>query len=198
MLTIRQRQAYDFIRTFITEKGYAPKLQEIAVALGITGNLGVMRHLDALEREGMIRRTPRNSRAIVLNARPGEGRGLPLMGVIRAGIPQLAQQERAEEVVVDPSLIRSSDSFVLRVQGDSMIEAQICNGDLVVVRPQATAENGEIVVVLIDGEATLKRFYREEGRIRLQPENHTMAPIFIDKGEELSIVGKITGLLRKF
>lgn len=199
MLTARQRQTYDFICTFISEYGYSPTLQEIAGALEITGNLGVLRHLEALERQGLIRRTPRNSRAIVLTEAPRRGQALPLIGVIRAGVPQLAQQERAGEVVVDPALIRSRDSFVLRVQGDSMIEAQICSGDLVVVRPQSSAENGEIVVVLIAGDATLKRFYREEGRIRLQPENRHMAPIFIDStGGEVVIVGKVTGLMRKF
>ena len=199
MLTPRQRQTYDFIRSFIGEYGYSPTLQEIAGALGITGNLGVLRHLEALERQGLLRRTPRNSRAIVLTEAPRGGQSLPLIGVIRAGVPQLAQQERAGEVVVDPALIRSRDSFVLRVQGDSMIEAQICSGDLVVVRPQSSAENGEIVVALIAGDATLKRFYREEGRIRLQPENRHMAPIFIDcTGGEVVIVGKVTGLMRKF
>lgn len=199
MLTARQRQTYDFIRSFIGEYGYSPTLQEIASALGITGNLGVLRHLAALERQGLLHRTPRNSRAIVLTEAPRGGQALPLLGVIRAGVPQLAQQERAGEVVVDPSLIRSRDSFVLKVQGDSMIEAQICSGDLVVVRPQATAENGEIVVALIAGEATLKRFYREKGRIRLQPENCHMAPIFIDSTRgEVVVIGKVTGLIRKF
>jgi len=199
MLTARQRQTYDFIRTFIGEYGYSPTLQEIAGALEITGNLGVLRHLEALERQGLLRRTPRNSRAIVLTEAPRGGESLPLIGVIRAGVPQLAQQERAGEVVVDPALIRSRDSFVLRVQGDSMIEAHICSGDLVVVRPQPSAENGEIVVVMIAGDATLKRFYREEGRIRLQPENRHMAPIFVDgTGGEVLVVGKVTGLMRKF
>jgi repressor LexA len=199
MLTARQRQAYDFIRNFIGEYGFSPTLQEIAGALGITGNLGVLRHLAALERQGLLRRTPRNSRAIVLTEALRGGQSLPLLGVIRAGVPQLAQQERAGEVIVDPSLIRSPDSFVLRVQGDSMIDAQICSGDLVVVRPQPSAENGEIVVVLIAGDATLKRFYREKGRIRLQPENRYMAPIFMDStGGEVVIVGKVTGLMREF
>ena len=199
MLTARQRQAYDFIRSFIEAHGYSPTLQEIAGALGITGNLGVLRHLEALERQGLLCRTPRNSRAIVLTEAPRGGQALPLIGVIRAGVPQLAQQERSGEVVVDPALIRSRDSFVLRVQGDSMIEAQICSGDLVVVRPQPSAENGEIVAVLIAGEATLKRFFREEGRIRLQPENRHMPPIFIDStGGEVMIIGKVTGLMRKY
>ena len=199
MLTARQRQVYDFIQSFIEAHGYSPTLQEIAGALGITGNVGVLRHLEALERQGLLCRTPRNSRAIVLTEAPRGGQALPLIGVIRAGVPQLAQQERSGEVVVDPALIRSRDSFVLRVQGDSMIEAQICSGDLVVVRPQPSAENGEIVVVLITGEATLKRFFREEGRIRLQPENRHMAPIFIDStGGEVVIIGKVTGLMRKF
>ena len=199
MLTARQRQAYDFIRSFIEAHSYSPTLKEIAGALGITGNVGVLRHLEALERQGLLCRTPRNSRAIVLTEAPRGGQALPLIGMIRAGLPQLAQQERSGEVVVDPALIRSPDSFVLRVLGDSMIDAQICSGDLVVVRPQPSAENGEIVVVLIAGEATLKRFYREEGRIRLQPENRQMAPIFIDStGGEVVIVGKVTGLMRKF
>lgn len=199
MLTARQHQTYDFIRTFIGKYGFSPTLQEIAGALGITGNLGVLRHLAILERQGLLRRTPRSSRAIVLTEAPRGGQSLPLLGVIRAGVPQLAQQERAGEVVVDPALIRSPDSFVLRVQGDSMIDAQICSGDLVVVRPQSFAENGEIVVVLIAGDATLKRFYREKGRIRLQPENRYMAPIFIDpSGGEVAIVGKVTGLMREF
>ena len=143
MLTARQRQTYDFILTFIEAHRYSPTLQEIAAALGISGNLGVLRHLEVLERQGMIRRTPRNSRAIVLTAESGGGTTLPLLGMIRAGAPQLAQEDRGGEVVVDPTLIRSPDSFVLRVKGESMIEAQICSGDLVVVRPQSTAENGE-------------------------------------------------------
>lgn len=202
MLTGRQQQTYEFISAFIEEYGYSPTLQEIAAALGVSGNLGVLRHLEALERQGMIRRTPRNSRAITLNERnerQRRGQSLPLIGVIRAGVPQLAQQERSGEVFVDPLLIRSRESFVLRVKGDSMIEAQICSGDFVVVRPQSTAENGEIVVALIDGEATLKRFYREEGRIRLQPENRLMAPLYVSgTGEEVVIVGKVTGLMRTF
>ncbi|MBE0504419.1 MAG: transcriptional repressor LexA [Desulfuromonadales bacterium] len=199
MLTARQRQAYDFIRNFIGVHGFSPTLQEIAASLGISGNLGVQRHLAALERQGLLRRTPRSSRAIVLTEAVRGSQALPLLGVIRAGIPQLAQQELAGEVIVDPALIRSPDSFVLRVQGDSMIEAQICSGDLVVVRPQPTAENGEIVVVLIAGDATLKRFYREKGRIRLQPENRQMAPIFFDQsGDEVAIIGKVTGLMREF
>lgn len=199
MLTPRQRQVYDFIRTFMGTYGYAPTLQEIAAELGISGNLGVLRHLQALERQGLIHRTLRNSRAIVLMEAPRTEHTLPLIGVIRAGVPQMAEQERAGEIVVDPDLVRSSDSFVLRVQGDSMIEAQICSGDLVVVRPQPSADNGEIVVAMIEGEATLKRFFREEGRIRLQPENHLMAPIFVDRtGGEVAIIGKVTGLMRKF
>lgn len=199
MLTARQQQTYAFISTFIEKHGFSPTLQEIAAALGVSGNLGVLRHLEALERQGMIRRIPRNSRAITLNAPQRRGESLPLIGVIRAGVPQLALQERAGEVLVDPLMIRSRDSFVLRVQGDSMIEAQICNGDLVVVRPQSSADNGEIVVALIEGEATLKRFYREEGRIRLQPENHLMEPIYVSgTGDEVVIVGRVTGLMRTF
>lgn len=202
MPTSRQRQTYQFLHDFIAEHGYAPSLQEIAGHLGISGNVGVLRHLDALERKGYIRRTVGSSRAIVLTGRirpePSPTR-LPLLGTVRAGTPQEAIESREGEIIVDPSLIRSPDSFVLRVQGDSMIEAQIRPGDLAVVRPQTTAENGEIVVALIDHEATLKRFYREGETIRLQPENHTLSPLIIHTAEaEVTIVGKVTAILRVF
>jgi repressor LexA len=121
-----------------------------------------------------------------------------VVGTVRAGTPQPALEEDGGRFAVDPSLVRGENSFLLRVRGDSMTGAHILPGDLAVVRPQATAENGEIVVALIDGEATLKRFFREkDGRIRLQPENPAMAPLFIGPEQaELLIVGKVTGICR--
>lgn len=198
-LTRRQQQVYDFLVACVRENGYPPTLQEIAAELGVAGNLGVLRHLAALERVGLIRRSRGSSRGISLVDRPdAAGACLPLIGTVRAGQPQLAQEDIDGYFRVDDSLVKSPGSFLLRVRGDSMIEAHIVDGDLAVVRPQQTAENGEIVVAMIDGEATLKRFYRDGGRIRLQPANVTMTPLIIPaETAEVVIVGKVTGLCRR-
>lgn len=197
-LTRRQQQVYDFLIAYLAANGYPPTLQEIASHLHVTGNLGVLRHLKALEREGLITRNPGSSRSIALAKRVEQGSLLlPLVGSVRAGLPELATEEIEAHIAVDPALVKSGDSFLLRVKGDSMIEAHIVEGDLAVVRPQATAENGEIVVALIDGEATLKRFFHEGDRIRLQPENASLEPIVIAADTlEVAIVGKVTGLCR--
>ncbi|MBW2688569.1 MAG: repressor LexA, partial [Deltaproteobacteria bacterium] len=173
-LTARQQQVYDFLVAYISASGYPPTLQEIAQHLHVSGNLGVLRHLKALERKGMITRTPGSSRSIALvGLAKSDSITLPLIGTVRAGLPQLAGEEIEAHLAVDSSLVKGKDSFLLRVRGNSMIEVHIMPGDLVVVRPQTTAENGEIVVALIDGEATLKRFYHEGEEIRLKPENST-------------------------
>ena len=197
-LTERQQQVYDFLNTYLAANGYPPTLQEIAKHLHITGNLGVLRHLKALEREGLITRNPGSSRSIVLvDHVESNSVVLPLVGTVRAGLPQLAMEEVEAHIAVDRSLVKGNDSFLLRVKGDSMIEAHIVEGDLAVVRPQPTAENGEIVVALIDGEATLKRFFHEGDRIRLQPENATLQALIVAADtEDVTIVGKVTGLCR--
>jgi len=197
-LTDRQQQVYAFLTAYLAANGYPPTLQEIARHLHVSGNLGVLRHLKALERAGLITRSPGSSRSIALVDRmePG-GVVLPLVGVVRAGLPQLAVEEIEERIAVDRSLVRGKDAFLLRVKGDSMVEAHIVEGDLVVVRPQSTAENGEIVVALIDGEATLKRFFHEGSYIRLQPENASLEPIIITADtQDMTIIGKVTGLCR--
>ena len=197
-LTERQQQVYDFLATYLAANGYPPTLQEIAKHLHVSGNLGVLRHLKALEREGLITRSPGSSRSIALVGRGESGSVvLPLVGTVRAGWPQLAVEEIEAHVAVDRSLVKAKDSFLLRVKGDSMIEAHIVDGDLVVVRPQSTAENGEIVVAMIDGEATLKRFFHEGDRIRLQPENANLQPIIVAADtQDVAVVGKVTGLCR--
>jgi repressor LexA len=197
-VTERQQQVYDFLVAFLAANGYPPTLQEIAKHLHVSGNLGVLRHLKALEREGLITRNPGSSRSIALVGRSEKGSmTLPLVGTVRAGLPQLAREEIEAHIAVDSSLVKSKDSFLLRVKGDSMIEAHIVEGDLAVVRPQSTAENGEIVVALIDGEATLKRFFRAGDHIRLQPENASLQPIIVPADtREVIIVGKVTGLCR--
>ncbi len=197
-LTARQQQVYDFLVEHISANGYPPTLQEIAGHLNISGNLGVLRHLQVLERKGLISRNPGSSRAIVLTDQlKSDAVPLPLVGTVRAGQPQLAEEEIEAHLAVDSSLVKDKQSFLLRVKGDSMIEAHIMPGDLVVVRPQATAENGEIVVALIEGEATLKRFYREREEIRLKPENTTMKALIYREGDaDVQIIGKVTGLCR--
>ena len=199
-LTERQQQVYDFLVTYLAANGYPPTLQEIAKHLHVSGNLGVLRHLKALQREGLITRNPGSSRSIALVDRTENGSiTLPLVGTVRAGLPQLAMEEIEAHIAVDPSLVKSKDAFLLRVKGDSMIEAHIVEGDLAVVRPQSTAENGEIVVALIDGEATLKRFFHAGDHISLQPENASHQPIIVAADtQEVTIVGKVTGLCRVF
>ncbi len=196
-LTDRQRQVYRFVATYIEEQGYPPTLQEIAAHLEVRGNLGVLRHLDALEKKGCLRRTPGRSRGIVLVGRSAAAFSLPLVGSVAAGGLSEALEDVEGQICVDPSLVRGDGSFALRVRGDSMIEAQIASGDLAIVRPQATAENGDIVVAMLDGKATLKRFFRESGHIRLQPENSKLKPIILHPEDgELRILGKVTGIIR--
>ncbi len=197
-LTERQQQVYDFLTRYLAANGYPPTLQEIAKHLQISGNLGVLRHLKALEREGMITRNRGSSRSIALVDHIENGSVLlPLVGTVRAGLPQLAMEEIEAHIAVDSSLVKARDSFLLRVKGDSMIEAHIVEGDLAVVRPQSTAENGEIVVAMIDGEVTLKRFFHEGNRVRLQPENASLQPIIVAADtQDVTIVGKVTGLCR--
>ena len=197
-LTDRQQQVYAFLNAYLSAHGYPPTLQEIAQHLHISGNLGVLRHLKALERAGLITRNPGSSRSItVVAGMESDAVILPLVGTVRAGLPQLAMEEIEARLAVDRSMVKGRGAFLLRVKGDSMIEAHIVEGDMVVVRPQSTAENGEIVVALIDGEATLKRFFREGRCIRLQPENASMAPMIITADtQDVTIVGKVTGLCR--
>lgn len=195
-LTTRQQQVYDFIAAVIERDGFAPTLQEIAGHLGVRGNLGVLRHLEALEKKGYLRRTAGQSRGIVL-CRRSESRPLPIVGAVAAGPLTEAFEDVEDYLNVDISMIKGAGSFLLRVNGDSMIEAHISSGDLAVVRPQKTADNGDIVVARLAGEATLKRFFRENGRVRLQPENRELEPIILSPEDgDVAIVGKVTGIIR--
>ncbi len=196
-LTDRQKQVYRFVGAYVETQGYAPTLQEIAVHLGVSGNLGVLRHLEALEKKGYLRRKQGCSRGIVLSERSTTVFSLPLVGTVAAGALTEALENIEEHISVDSSLVRGDGCFVLRVKGDSMIEAQIAPGDLAIVRPQATAGNGDIVVAMLDGEATLKRFFRENDSVRLQPENSSLQPIILRPEDgEVRILGKVTGIIR--
>ncbi|RLB70964.1 MAG: LexA family transcriptional regulator [Deltaproteobacteria bacterium] len=195
-LTLRQQQVYQFIIDYLDQHGYPPTLQEIAAHLEIRGNLGVLRHLGALEKKGYIQRTAGSSRGIVVLGR-SSSLSLPIVGSIAAGPLSEALEYVEDYLSVDVALTKGADSFILRVRGDSMIEAQIADGDLAVVSPQATVDNGDIVVAMLDGEATLKRFYQEAGYIRLQPENSRLQPIILSASDgEVTILGKVTGIFR--
>jgi len=196
-LTARQQQVYDFIVRHLETYGYAPTLQEIAAHLQVSGNVGILRHLSVLEKKGYIRRTPGSSRGLTLLQR-SSAVSLPVLGAVAAGPWQEAIENIETYLNVDAALVRDPGSFVLRIKGDSMLGAHILDGDYIVVRPQASADNGDIVVALLDGEATVKRFYREAGQIRLQPENPLFEPIILSAASgQLTLLGKVTGVMRQ-
>ena len=196
-LTDRQQQVLDCINHHIDQHSYPPTLREIAAALNINGTLGVLKHLRALEKKGLISKQEGSSRSIRVIARAGEGK-LPIVGTVRAGALQPAFEDIQGEIAIYKEDTRGG-SFFLRVRGDSMIGAAILDGDLALIKPQAEADNGDIVVALVGDEATLKRFYREDGRIRLQPENPEMQPIFVGPDDnDISIIGKMVSLLRHY
>jgi repressor LexA len=193
-LTDRQQQVLRFISDFTRRTGYPPTVREIAAELQLSSPSTVHVHLANLERLGLIRRDPSKPRALELVDAPRPPRPLPLVGQVAAGVPLLAEQNIEEYVEVPTFLRRADDDFLLRVEGDSMIEAGIHNDDLIVVHPQPSADNGDIVVALVGDEATTKRFFREGGRIRLQPENDLYEPIVLDS---VDLVGRVVGVLRR-
>jgi repressor LexA len=194
-LSERQVEILEFISRHCAVNGYPPTVREIGLAVGLASPSTVHAHLAKLEAGGHIRRDPTKPRAMLVPDRRGgrrgaqAPRGLPLVGSVAAGAPRLAEED-VEDWIETPF----KGDFILRVTGDSMINAGILDGDLVVVRRQQTAENGEIVVARIDDEATVKRFYREEEGIRLQPENDAYRPIVSD---EVRVLGRVVGVLRQ-
>jgi repressor LexA len=204
-VTEKQLRILDVIREFTTEHGYPPSVREIGEAVGLSSSSTVQSHLKTLERRGLLWRDPTKPRALVPQGLPGkvpaqsasdgpEVALIPVIGRVAAGVPITAAENLEETFVLPAAFVRRSGTFMLRVKGDSMIDAAILDGDLIVVDPKPDATNGEIVVAMIDGEATVKRFYREAGRIRLQPENSTMAPIYAD---DVTIVGRVEAVVRR-
>jgi repressor LexA len=198
-LTEKQRRVLNYIRRELEERGYPPTIREINREVGLGGPNSVKKILDSLERKGHIRRRARQSRAIELigPSRP-EQVMVPLVGRVAAGSPVLAEENIEGYYSLDRDLCRCRNPFLLRVRGDSMREAHILDGDLVLVRPQAEAENGEIAVVMVGDEATVKRLFKEPGRIVLKPENPEMQPIVIAAQEAaaVSVLGKVIAVLR--
>ncbi len=193
-LTKRQKDVYEFVRDKIQNRGYGPTVREIASQFGISSPNGVMCHLKALEKKGLIIREPNMSRAIQLVAEPAYLRGLPLAGRIAAGVLHEAV-EQDERIDFGKIFDRTKNLFVLEVNGDSMIDDQIADGDYVVIRKQRTARKGQIVVALTnENEATLKRWFPEKRRIRLEPANSSMKPIYVKNAK---ILGVVVGVVRK-
>jgi repressor LexA len=203
-LTKRQQEIFDFIRKYSAKYGYPPTVRDIGKAVGLASSSTVHAHLANLEKIGLLRRDPSKPRAIeLLDRAVGNAMesvrsivrtdGLPLVGSVAAGQPVLAEENIEEYVAVPETAGGAEGEYLLRVRGESMKDAGIIEGDLVVVRPQDTAQNGDIVVALLGEEATVKRFFRESDHIRLQPENETMEPI---RSKEVQVLGRVVGLLR--
>jgi repressor LexA len=200
-LTKRQKEILDHIDGFIAERGYAPSFEEIALHFGYSSLATVHEHLSNLERKGYIRKSYNESRSIEL-VKPEEGPQaveLPLLGAIAAGLP-IEAVGQTETFAVPPDMVRRGrENYVLKVEGDSMIDEHIRDGDYIVVSSQDTADNGQMVVALVDGEgATVKKLYREPGnRIRLQPANERMDPIVLD-ARQVQVQGIVVGVIRKY
>jgi repressor LexA len=197
-LTKRQKEIFDYIRRYASKQGYPPTVREIGKAVGLTSSSTVHAHLANLEKIGLLRRDPTKPRAIELLVDKAKkamrGPGLPVVGRVAAGEPILAE-ENIEEYVEVPEAIGGEDSdYVLRVQGDSMRDAGILEGDYVVVKSATDATNGEIVVALLGDEATVKRFYREKDRVRLQPANKAYKPI---RTRDAQLLGRVVGVFRR-
>jgi len=201
-LTARQREALDYITYCLDERGYPPTLREIGEHMGIRSTNGVNDHLKALERKGYLIREELKSRALRPVDIDSAKVTISIVGSVAAGQPILAQENVTDRVTIDRFFIGkapSSEVFGLVIRGESMIDDGIFDGDYIFVRKQATAENGEIAVVMIDGEATCKRIFHEGDRVRLQPANETMSPIYVHRSEfrSIDVIGKVVGVYRR-
>ena len=190
----KTQEVYEFIEKYIYKNNYPPTIREIGEQLKLDSTSSVFYHLNKLEKQGKITRDAGKNRAIELTDKPIiNSITLPVVGTIAAGQPILAEESWMDKIVISENFFIGNNLFVLKVQGESMIEVGIYDGDFVVISKQSVANNGEIVACLIDNEATVKRFYKENGFFRLQPENASMAPIYTDHVE---VLGKVVGLIR--
>ncbi len=197
-ISAKQQEILEYIKETILKKGYPPSVREICEAVHLKSTSSVHSHLETLEENGYIRRDPTKPRTIEIlddnfNLTRREMVNIPVLGTVAAGQPILAQENIENYFPIPAELLPNQQTFMLRVKGDSMINAGIFNGDQIIVAQQETAENGEIVVALLDDSATVKRFFKENGHFRLQPENDAMEPILTDS---VQILGKVIGLMR--
>ena len=197
-ITQKQSEILEYIKSQILNKGYPPSVRDICQAVNLKSTSSVHAHLESLEKNGYIRRDPTKSRTIEIiddnfNLSRREVVNIPLLGQVAAGQPLLAVENITEYFPIPSEYMPGGEAFMLKVKGDSMINMGIYEGDQIIVRKQNTASNGEVIVALVDDSATVKRFYKENGHIRLQPENDFMDPIIVDDCE---ILGKVIGLIR--
>jgi repressor LexA len=198
-LTKRQREILDYLNEFIQQHGYAPSLEEVGRRFGLSSLATVHKHLTNLQDKGFIKRAWNRSRSVELVQTKAGGRAveLPLLGFVAAGSP-IEAVATAESIAVPEDLVGKKDTYVLRVRGESMIDEQIRDGDFVIVEDRKTAENGEMVIALLGGsDVTLKKFYRENGHIRLQPANPSMQPLIVP-ADQLQVQGVVVGVMRKY
>ncbi len=198
ILSAKQQQILDCIKKSLKEKGYPPSVRELCLAVGLSSTSTVHSHLNTLERKGFIRRDPSKPRTIEVLDEEADWledhvNAVPILGKVTAGIPILAVENIEDYFPLPKQIARQDETFILHVKGTSMINAGIMDGDQIIVRKQSEAHNGEIVVAMIEEEVTVKRFFKEKDRIRLQPENDSMDPIY---AQEVQILGKVIGLLR--
>lgn len=200
ILTAKQQQILDCIKRSLKEKGYPPSVREMCLAVGLSSTSTVHSHLNTLERKGFIRRDPSKPRTIEvldeeMNWLEDHVNAVPIVGKVTAGVPILAVENIEEYFPLPKQVARQDETFMLNVKGTSMINAGIFDGDQIIVRKQSEARNGEIVVAMIEDEVTVKRFFKEKDRIRLQPENDSMDPIY---AQDVQILGKVIGLFRLY
>jgi len=202
-LTKKQFQVLEAVRELQSRNGYSPTVRELADWFGQSSTAGIHKILQVLSQKGHLRKDGRKSRSlgIIESDTPVSDRvkSYPIVGKVQAGMPQLAAEEREGELYLDAEWAGKEETFLLRVRGYSMIDADIRDGDILVVHKTQTCRNGDIIIALLDDEATVKRFYREKERIRLQPENQSMQPIYVERDDpSFSIIGLVRGLLRKY
>lgn len=196
-LTKRQQAIYQYLQRFLDEHGFPPTLREIARHFRLAGPMGVKRHLDTLVRKGVIQRLPGQPRAIRIKTPPlRQDRLLPILGGVHAGLPLLSEENMEGQLLLDSMIAARESAFVLRVKGESMIDAHIVDGDYVVVQKEQTVENGEMAVVLVDGEATLKYFTKRKKEIILSPAHPEMKPIIVRQDQSVQVLGRVVAVLR--
>jgi len=196
-LTPKQQRILEFLQTYTQSKGYPPTQREIARRFRLKSLGSVQDYLQSLERKGYLNKSSYGRRAIQLNDLSAEAVRLPLLGTVAAGRP-IEAVERQDRVEVPKALLKGGENFVLLVRGDSMIEDGIHDGDLVIVRKQPTAQNGQTVVAMIDGEATVKKFYPSNEGVELRPANSAMKPIWVGHGQGFQVLGLVVGLMRRY